>query len=410
MVTFFSMRNSQIPLPPLLKGENELSGYLKNFAFLILVCLVNCVSFLACGSAWHGRVIYLQDNKAVFQPEGDNKIKPGQKIRIYRYKSITHPVSNVLLGDITDKIGEFSVIRVGKNTVIAKVTDPEFSMMMVDDEAVSVRGSVKPMIGSVDEIGRIVNLDTASKTVEFTTKMGLSGFSDGALTVIKYADTVIPPYSEEVLAIAVKPVAELQIKRTDAEGRYTAIYNLLDEKLGWVEIGDMVVKRTGDMIFENLWFQDTPDGFDESWIYNRNYLHAIRYYNSGLYREAILELDDVIKINPDYKDSPYLLALCYENIARHEDAIAQYKNILIKKPDDAKTLMSLGYLYMNRNMLKEAAEAYEKLTVIIPENSTLWTDLGDIYQMSGENQKAERAYKKAVEIDKNEEARYELGE
>lgn len=362
--------------------------------FLILFCS-------SCGAKWQGKIVYLQDGKAIIRPEIQDKIKNGQKVLIYRHKTITHPITNAVLGDINDKIGEFPVAWVRDKTITVSIPEPEFSMIMVNDQAIAARGSIKPKIGSIYEVGKIDNVETDGRTIHFTANPGVHIGAEGLLTVIKYKDIVVPTNSNEILAVAVEPVANLQVKKTDAGGKFSATYNLQDEKLDWIELDDIVVSRTGDMVAERFWFQDTPYSFDRSWLFKRNYLRGIRYYDSGLYREAILEFDDVIKADPNYKDATYLLGLCYVNINRNEEAIKQFKDILSRNPDDAKSLLALGYIYIKDGNLAEAVKLYEKLTTLIPENPELWMDIGDIYSTLGDSQKAELAYKKALETEKD---------
>ena len=66
---------------------------------LCALCSLLCILCLAvgCGSAWHGRIVHLEDGKVVIQPEGDGKIESGRKILIYRQKTIIHPVTSEVL-------------------------------------------------------------------------------------------------------------------------------------------------------------------------------------------------------------------------------------------------------------------------------------------------------------------------
>ena len=372
---------------------SQKAGILAFLLFLILFCS-------GCGAKWNGRVVYLQDGKAIIRPEGESKIKNGQKVLIYRHKTITHPVNDAILGTITDKIGEFPVTWVRNNTVTVQVPEPEFSMIMIDDQVIASSGSIKSITGAIYEVGRIEDIESDGKTVQFSTISGARMEAGGLLSVISYKNVVTPPYSDEILAVTVEPAANLQITKSESKGLFSATYKLLDEKLGWIELGDTVISRTGDMTPEKFWFQDVPNGFDKSWLFHRNYLKANRYYDSGLYREAILELDYVMKMEPNYKDAPYLLGLCYTNINRNEEAIKQFKDIITQNPNDAKSLLALGYIYLKDDNLTEAIKIYEKLTVLIPENPELWMDIGDIYSKLGDNQKSEQAYAKSLEFSK----------
>jgi TolA-binding protein len=395
------------PVPHSPTSSLTRSPVTRHSLLVTILCLTSLL--LGCGAAWHGRVVHLEDGKVIIQSEGEGQIESGRRLRIYRQKTIVHPVTGEVLDTIKDDIAEVPVVKVRKRTVTASAPELEFSMMTLDDQAKAIRGSVDLMPGSVHEVGRVRDVDTENlrATCQVTVDPATLA-SGGILTVVRYSGTVIDPDTGEFLAIAVKPVADLQVTKIDDDIIY-ASYRLVDEKIGWIETDDVVARRTGSMAIENLWFQDPPDGFSEDWIFSRNYWHAIRQYNSGLYREAILELNDVVQMNPEYKDTAYLLGLCCANLNRYEEAIPLFRDILARKPDDAKILTSLAYAYLKQNKLQEAADTYEKLASISSGNPEVWVDLGDIYNALGDHQKAEQAYRKALEIDAtNEDAAYEL--
>ena len=353
-----------------------------------LVCALFCFA-MGCGSSWRGRIVHLEDGKVVIQPQSEGTIKTGRKLLIYREKTITHPVTNEVLDTIKDNITEVAVLRVRGRTITATVNEPWFSMMMLDDQVKTARGSVDSPTGSVHEVGAIRDIDTVGKTVEVNVTMDMP--AGDVLTVIKYTDAVFDPDTGEPLAAAIEPVANLKVTEAITNGRLQASYHLLDEKLGWIESGDTVVKLTGQMLSQRLWFSDPPAGFSQEWIFGRNYLRAIRHYDSGNYREAILELSDVAKIDPDYRDTSYLLGLCYANLNRHEEAAKQFESILKQKPDEAKAWAALAYAYLKQDKLKEAVEAYEELVDLLPGNPKVWMDMGDMYRTLGNSQKAEQA-------------------
>ena len=371
-------------------------------AVVWLLSVILC-SILGCGSAWRGRVVHLENGKAIIQPQVKGEIQSGRKLIIYREKTIVHPVTGEVLDTIKDKITETPVLRVRGRTITATVEEPWSSMMEVDDQVRSVRGSVKTPIGSVSEVGVIRDIDIAGKTVEVEAKS-----ANGVLRVIKYSGIVADPDTGKILAVAVEPVAQLSVAAADSR-RLRASFELVDKNLGWVEVGDTVVKLTGGMLAERLWFQDPPDGFSQERIFGRDYLHAIRQYDAGRYREAILGLNDVIQMDPEYRDAGYLLGLCYANLDRHAEAEEQFKSLLKRRPNDAKTWAALAYAYLNQEKPQEAVEAYEKLANLTPDDPGVWIDMGDIYISLGNRQKAEQAYRKSLEIDKdNEEAQHEL--
>ncbi len=362
-----------------------------------LACIASFI--IGCAPSWQGKIVYLENSKLVIQPKSETEIKSGQKLLIYRQKTIIHPVNNEELGMIKDDIAEVSVLRVNNKTVTALAKEPWFDMMMVDDDAVAVRGSEKPLEGSVIEIGKIESVNEEGKTAEISMIHGKA-----ILTVVRYADSIADPDSHEVIAVAVEPVANLT-QRDD--GRFD--YDLIDKTLGWIEFDDIVVKRTGDMIGESRWFQDPPDNFSEEMIYRRNYLRAIRDIGKGLYKEALLELEFVNKANPDYEDSGYLTGICYAKLNRHDDAVEHFGEYLKDGKNDVRAWIELAYIHLRQNKPSDAIKAYESLARLMPDNPDIWVDMGDIYRQIGDEQKAKEAYLRALEIDSvNEEAEYEL--
>jgi len=386
--------------------ENELNmTCIRIFAILFLYVFLCCAA--GCSSAWRGRIVHLENGRAIIQPEGEGKIKSGRKLMIYRETNVIHPVTGETLDIIKDGIAETPVLRARERTITVIVDEPWFSMMEAGDLAKSVRGSVSPSTGSVHKVGTIGEINVAEKSVEMDAALSGKASPGDVLTVIKYTKTVVDPDTGNILAVAVEPVASLRV--TDVSEKLRASYNLIDEKLGWIESGDTALKLTGDMLVERLWFQDPPDGFSQEWLFGRNYLHAVRQFNSGHYREAILEFNDVIQMDANYRDAGYLLGLCYANLNRHKDAAEQFEAVLSQKQDDAKTWTALAYAYLKQEEPQKAVKVYEKLANLLPGDSRVWVDMGDIYRALGDRQKAEQAYQKALEIDAdNAEAQYEL--
>jgi predicted negative regulator of RcsB-dependent stress response len=392
------------PYSPFIKGG--WGDFYTKFKRIIFLCILICITFFAigCAPSWNGKIVYLENGKLVIQPESDSKIKNGQKLLIYRQKTITHPVTKEEFGTIKDNIAEVSVLWVNNKTVTAFSKEPWFDMMMVDDNATAIRGTERLWSGSVIEIGRIKSIDESSKTVEVSIIPDKAIFPGETLTVVKYTDAITNPESDDIIAIAVESVA---ILNQNKDNKFT--YDLIDKTLGWIEVDDFVVKRTGDMQKESRWFQDPPESFSKEMIFQRNYLRAIDNFNNNLYKETMLELEVVNKANPNYKDVGYLTGLCYAKLNRYDEAIKYFNEYLKQNQDDARAWTELAYIYLNQNKLSESAEAYEKLANLMPAEPTIWVDMGDIYRQLGNQQKAKQAYMKALEIDpNNEEAKYEL--
>lgn len=378
--------------------KTNLKSALKYIIILLSFLILN----VGCAPTWNGKIVYLDDGKIVIKSESTEKINSGQKILIYRQKTITHPITGEELGMIKDNIAEIPVIWVRNKTVTAVAEDPWFDMMAIEDNAEAVRGKVKPLSGSVIEIGKITDVDIRNKTVRIALDQRVLPNKEN-LVVIRYSDIIIDPETEKPIALKVEPTAI--IKHIDNN---LFSYEPIDT-ISWVEVDDIVVQKKGDMIKELVWFQDVPDDFSETLLFRRNYLRAIRYYNSQLYKDAVVELNTVIQADPEYEDSTYLLGMCYAKLNRDDEAIKFLNDYISQKKGDEKALIALAYIYQKQNKITESIKIYERLTEIMPKVSQLWIDLGDLYQKAGDKSKSENAYKKALEVDpNNEEAKFEL--
>jgi len=361
------------------------------------LCIILLI-FAGCAPQWNGEIVYLENGRMLIHSDGI--IKPGYNLLIYREETVSHPISGEELGKVRDEIAKANVVYTGKRFIVAESEEPWFSMMKKVDKATPARGSVKQKIGSIEEIGRIYDIDPDNKTATIINTSGQELRSGEILDVVKYTKAI---NEDGILAVVAESAGKLRIRESLESGspdQVHADYELADEKLGWIEIDDVVIRRTGDMLSEAFWFQDTPAGFSTDWIFHRNYLRAIRQYEAGQYREALLELGNVMQLGPEYKDAYYIQGLCYMNLNRYEEAISTFSNML-KQKNDPKVWTSLAYTYLRQNNLQEAIRCYDSLTILMPQNPEVWMDMGDIYRKIGDVQKASQAYGKALEIDKN---------
>lgn len=360
------------------------------------------IFIVGCGSSWSGKVVYLKDGNILIKSDTNGKIK-NNKLLIYREETVTHPITNETLGKVKDNISEAEILMIMENIIIAYAGQPWFDMMKISDRAKPTKGSSKFLNGNIENIGQveqIIDEHTLKIKILNDKKANL-----GTIAVIKYVDIVTDPETGNVLASVLEPVAYLKMR--DESGK--ASYELLDKNLGWVEIGDPVVRLSGELSNKKILFQ-TLFEHRKDLLYRRNYIHALRYIDLGLYREAILELNEVSKFDPKYNDTYYLIGLCYLNLNRYEDAEKVFNDHLKMASGDPKVWIALAYANSKQNKLYDALICYQKAADLMKDNAKIWIDIGDIYRSLNDNENAKKAYEKALEIDPNDqEAIYEIG-
>lgn len=368
----------------------------KHFFLLVFIFI------MGCGSSWSGKIVYLRDGNILIKPDTINNIRNVNNLLIYREETVTHPVTGEILGKIRDDIAEVQTLMVMQDIILAYSRQPWFDMIKIDDRARQAKGASKQIVGFIENVGEVEQIiDENTLRIRFTSNRIVNG---GSIVVIKYIDIVHDTETGDIIAAVSEPVAYLNL--LDETGK--ANYELLDKNLGWIEVGDPVVMLFGDLSNRTILFQRIFEHAQDL-LYRRNYIHALRYMDLGLYREAILELNGVSKFNPGYKDTSYIIGLCYLNLNRYEDAEKIFNDCLKNENDEVKVWIALAYVYVKQNKIYDALTCYQKAAELMRDNAKIWVDIGDIYRNLNDNKNAEISYRKALEIDPNDqEAIYEL--
>ena len=123
------------------------------------------------------------------------------------------------------------------------------------------------------------------------------------------------------------------------------------------------------------------------------YARAIAYFRAPMYKNAIQEIDLLLR---DYPKDPYFMELkaqIYSENGYKEKAIKMYKESLQIIPDSPLIMLSLSGLLLegekNIKKLSEARNLVEKVIKMEPENILAWHLKGIIHNNSGEFIKAD---------------------
>ena len=155
------------------------------------------------------------------------------------------------------------------------------------------------------------------------------------------------------------------------------------------------------------------------------------YTNKGDFNAAIKELNEAIRIGPDYlfyyylgkllymkgdfngaikafkkscelnmqfAPSRYNLGLSYVQVNKIDQALSSYKQAISIKPDYEQAYLGIGRLYKQVRFNDDAIEAYKKVIEINNTNISARMDMGVIYNEEGEYQKAIDIYKEALQF------------
>ena len=131
------------------------------------------------------------------------------------------------------------------------------------------------------------------------------------------------------------------------------------------------------------------------------------YYEYIWNYEALRELGEVERIDPNYPGLDSLLGKLYHRMGDTDRAFQSLQRAVTVQPGNSESHYYLGTIYQQRNMEEEAISEYEKAVrekgaLTVPDNVAIlraYLQLGRIYKGKKEQEKAEREFRKALSIE-----------
>jgi tetratricopeptide (TPR) repeat protein len=100
----------------------------------------------------------------------------------------------------------------------------------------------------------------------------------------------------------------------------------------------------------------------------RIYISLGSYYRHKLmYKEAVLNLNKALELDPEFGQAINLLATTYSDMKNYDKAIEYYNRYASVFPGDADPFESIGDLYFNLGELNKALESFKKALEIKPD-------------------------------------------
>ena len=129
-------------------------------------------------------------------------------------------------------------------------------------------------------------------------------------------------------------------------------------------------------------------------------------YRNDQDAEAVLALQEAVRLDPDLAEAHFRLALGFESLGKREEAEAEYKKAVgaYKKyfeehEDDAEAHYALGQVYANLGQFSEAIREYRAATKLKEDDPDMFYDLGVAYTKLAQYDAAAAAFSKSLEID-----------
>jgi len=140
-----------------------------------------------------------------------------------------------------------------------------------------------------------------------------------------------------------------------------------------------------------------------------HYHRAKREYNSMRWKEAIVEYDYAISIQPHNAEYHLELARIYSrlaNLRQDKDAlkkaVREFRNALELNPHDGLAYSHLGWTYKQHGMYEEAVQELKRAIELDPTNASFHWRLGSVYRAMDELSKARKEFQKVLDVIPNQ--------
>ena len=122
--------------------------------------------------------------------------------------------------------------------------------------------------------------------------------------------------------------------------------------------------------------------------------------------EAVLALQEAVRLDPDLAEAHFRLGLGYEALGKSEEAteeykkaVATYKKYLAEHDNDSEAHYDLGQTYAGLGQYTEAIREYREATKLKEDDPDIYYDLGVAHTKLAQYDAAAAAFSKSLEID-----------
>jgi tetratricopeptide (TPR) repeat protein len=137
---------------------------------------------------------------------------------------------------------------------------------------------------------------------------------------------------------------------------------------------------------------------------------ASAYYEAGMYKDAIDNLQKTISLSPNYAEAYVNLGLALYRLELYHESIEAFKKAIEIRPSFFEAYNGLGMTYVELEMYGEAVKNFKKTIELRPDNIEAHHKLGTAYLCSGKFQDAIELYEQALRIQPDyAHAHYNLG-
>jgi len=123
---------------------------------------------------------------------------------------------------------------------------------------------------------------------------------------------------------------------------------------------------------------------------------AVRYLELGQPHQAVPQLEEAVRLQPDFSPAHYNLGFALTALGRPDEAIAHYRRAIELKPDYPQAHNNLGGVLQAQGAVDEAVLHYRLALQFNPHHVEAHSNLGNVLQFRGQLDEAISHYRAAL--------------
>jgi protein O-mannosyl-transferase len=140
----------------------------------------------------------------------------------------------------------------------------------------------------------------------------------------------------------------------------------------------------------------------DNWLAHHN-LGTI-LFNQGKPEDAVVQLTECLRIQPNYTEAHYNLGLALEKLGRHSEAIAEFERALALRPTFGKAHNNLAIILAGQGRTDEAIGHLREAIRIDPSAEKAYFNLGNVLLQTGRAAEAAEALEQAIQLEPDDAA------
>jgi tetratricopeptide (TPR) repeat protein len=128
------------------------------------------------------------------------------------------------------------------------------------------------------------------------------------------------------------------------------------------------------------------------------HLLGVIHFQRGEFSEAVRQIDDALKIDPNVADAHNNRANALKKLKRPEQALASYDRAIALKPDDAATFNNRGAVLKELERFEEALADLDQAIMLRPDFAEAFNNRGNVYRELEQFGEALSDYDKALAL------------